>query len=290
MKSKLCFLILLSNLTLQLTAQDVKIFHFEEYLPDGRKPIKMIYLYTYQGYLENLIPNASQEMLAENSYLQSYTLEHQGITFSKNDKIFVYDTLRETIKIIDINKLNIIACRLTGDNDDPLYAIYGIGFEWTKDFSGIVSIGRKNPFIKRKLHKIAWKEVEQEDFPNEEFHAIDTVFDWHCNQSPWCDDYKPGKVYKYEREGLSYLIKNLGPESDAAVRFLVVVDKNNGTILFHDIDFNDEFHNLNEVPYTWTGKLFKGKPRIIFGFKNDLNFYFLDNRFPPVVIPISEDY
>lgn len=201
------------------------------------------------------------------------------IKISETDTVFVYNYSTDILLSFPVKNLNVAViyfdkyrsfdeCRQCNQDD------YMIGFEINKNLlnglsGGLVYIGKENPFVQGQMKLIIWKKINSNEFPSAkaDFQTTNVM---------------KGNAYLYESNDFQYFIQDLGCTNTRTswARHLLVIDKKNDKRVIEEvfisgeggmiaplnfgIDGNEEYVNIQEQ---WTGKLFKNKPTVVFGFE-----------------------
>jgi hypothetical protein len=139
---------------------------------------------------------------------------------------------------------------------------YEFGFDLGKmitDWDNLVFIGKKNPFQTSRLKPIIWTPIENKRFPNnEDLKKSDNL-----------------SSFIFSSERYDYFLQK--PEERAGNYHIVIIDKDLKSVVFNQHYYDSEGTYLTGLNITgqdnievqqsqWTGKLFKNKATIIFGF------------------------
>jgi len=198
----------------------------------------------------------------------------------ETDKVFLYDYAKNKLVSLSVKNLEAVAnlspYEIGGEIPHSQYD-YCIGFKIDKklakdfgDFSNeiLVYIGKENPFAEKQLTAIVWKKISSKEFPlkkiKDEFVALQ-------------QKYTIGDSYSYKHENLEYFIQDfLRDKSIFAIR-LLVVDSKTKAIIYEELFSEGESDSLAPLNFMnkeesnnisqWTGKLFKNKETVIFGFE-----------------------
>lgn len=201
---------------------------------------------------------------------------------SETDQVFMYDYLSDTIVTLTVKNLNAIALlnhySSLRDQPFPQY-YYMIGFEVKEEFlpgfseyytHTFVSIGKNNPFNQGGIQPMLWEKADSSILPTDLITRIDTAL-------------KPGQfrgdVFTYEKDGLLYLIQNIMIDQTISGRRLFVFNEHarTQTLITERTYAGSEGASLAPLHLAsnpgilsdidqWAGKLFKGRPPVVFGF------------------------
>ena len=205
---------------------------------------------------------------------------------SETDSVFVYDYSNDVLLSFPIKNLNVVAnLSIYKDvNDYPFDQYdYEIGFEINKKLleklskyytSCLVYVGKENPFEKGQMTPIHWKKINNNEFPSIKIDLAKTSFQYK-------NSYK-GKAYLFNSDKYKYYIQDYLEKqnnSSLSLRHLVIIDSKNGKVIIEKIfeesegssiaplSFGIDNSNDLDINAQWTGKLFKDKPEVIFGFE-----------------------
>ena len=188
---------------------------------------------------------------------------------SETDKVFLYDYSVNSLLKFTVKNLKAVACLNYYGGDWPYSQNeYMIGFEIEKKYltafdkyycNAIVSIGKKNPFIRGKVKQVTWIKIQPSDFPSKEIPNYDSAYTGKCIT---------GDAYKFELEGLQYFLQELVRVTDQSVQAkrLIVIDFKTKKTICEKYFYSGEGASFAPMENQWTGKLFKNKPSVIFGF------------------------
>lgn len=206
----------------------------------------------------------------------------------EEDTVFIYDYSTDVILKFIAKDLNIAAV-LTLDLDDvqeylkanppiDIKTYYQIGFEINRKFlkevgghyreNALAYIGKQNPFEKGQIKPVVWSKINANSFPK---IAINTKYAKKFNA------YRSQDAYKSDIDSFTLLIQNFS-EKDSIIlaRRLLVLKANTNQLVYESYYYNDEGTGLAPLnntyqaynaTYQWTGKLFRNKPPVLFGFE-----------------------
>ena len=199
---------------------------------------------------------------------------------SETDKIFLYDYAKNKFASFTVKNLNAVAnlsIYETGSEPPHSYFDYQIGFEIDKkllkefgDFSNqiLVYVGKENPFAQEQMTPISWKKITAKEYPSrkikDEFGALEQKYD-------------VGDSYSFKYKEFEYFIQNFSRDKSIFARRLLVQDTKTKAIIYEEIFSEGESDSLTPLNFVnkeegntinqWTGKLFKNKEPVIFGFE-----------------------
>ncbi|MDR2126683.1 MAG: hypothetical protein LBP63_07625 [Prevotellaceae bacterium] len=230
-----------------------------------------------------------------------------GTKISETDKVFIYDYSTDVLHSFFVKHLNVVAylnnyrspdecCPYSSICDHCDQYDYRIGFEIKKQFltglsvsyeNVLVYVGKGNPFERGQMKAIVWEKVNSNDFPLAKAnHKIDSVYNISKIAAR-------GNTYLYETNELQYFIKDFthviqdfthANYYHVERRHLLIIDKKNSKVVVEELFYSSESSSPNELnfgidredfpapeyenyKYQWTGKLFKNKPPVVFGFE-----------------------
>ncbi len=145
---------------------------------------------------------------------------------------------------------------------------YMIGFEIKgKPMGGLVYVGKENPFVQGQMRPVGWKEMAPKDIPDLGNSLKDTL---------QLGKYVSENIYSAKDKDVQFFIQDMNRENYSRARRLLVINLNTEETLLDKMFYDGEstssaplnFVNGNENDITqWTGKLFKNKPPVVFGFQ-----------------------
>ena len=198
---------------------------------------------------------------------------------AETDSVFLYEYATNKLAKFVVKNLNAVAnlspYEIGSDTPHNQYD-YMIGFEIEKkflkdfgDFSNeiLVYVGKQNPFAQEKMTPITWKKISSKDFP---FRKIEDEF------GTFNEKYLLGDTYRSDYKSFQYLLQDYTRENRVFARRLFVINSKTKAIIYEEIFSEGESDSLTPLnfinkedgdrPNQWTGKLFKGKKAVIFGF------------------------
>lgn len=198
---------------------------------------------------------------------------------AETDSVFVYDYAKNKLASFVVKNLNVSAMinAYMSEQDWPYdYYNYMIGFEINKsDLKGfsdyynniLVYVGKENPFAQKQLKPIVWKKIDTKAYPKK---AISTEVNAYLKNTT------AGNTYSYETDSMQYFLQDyLAAQKNIYGRRLLVVDSKTNDIILEKMITESEssspsllnYENPSEPINQWTGKLFKNKPSVVFGFE-----------------------
>jgi hypothetical protein len=252
-------------------------------LDNKERKIKFINLsesYFNNEYSESLILLESnlKDRIRLNSEQRKKFLDR--INVSELDSVFIYDVNSGIISTYKIKNLTAIACiNIYFDNreDEKNERAFQFGFDLGNSYSGglqnFTYIGKNNPFQKGKLKPIIWKEINTQEFPKKFNPNIIGDF-----RKKWFNGFESKESFKFSNNNLNYFIQNLKVD-DRLHRYIIVIDSKREKIIYENVQISSEDSDLRNLAIEnkkkkykngpqWTGKLFKNKPSVMFGFFN----------------------
>ncbi|PXZ07391.1 hypothetical protein DKK70_05935 [Gilliamella apicola] len=211
-------------------------------------------------------------------YRQSF-LTASGI--SETDNLFVYNYEYNKLYSFPISKLEVFAIKSDCLPTDEKNYQFGFGLElnqlpqdYDPNDTTFVYIGKESPFAQEQLTLLNWQKISDKEHNYlAQAHGLHYYL-WTSGKSSWDPDYYP------KCEGL--VVKN---------------DKNK--ILLDEV-LTQAYSSLplngkdkdHEYKKQWTGKLFKNKPLVVFGFFSRMGcpvIDFIDSSFPSYDIRLRCD-
>jgi hypothetical protein len=221
---------------------------------------------------------------------------------SETDSVYVYDYSKDVLLSFPVKNLNVVAYLSLYENvkDCPCDQYdYMIGFELPKKnlkglganyYDVLVYVGNENPFARGHMKPMVFTKISSDDFPSDK---VKRTYSFQNN--------KKGGAYSFVTGNFQFFIQDYfrGNEEYVDKRYLIVVDKRNGNVILERLFGESEstglyqinLANSNSEVYSqdhWTGKLFKNKPEVVFGFEGVSfgcpNIIFLDAKKPDIYI------
>lgn len=228
------------------------------------------------------LPNIEERGILTAEYMTLENKERKRflskINISENDSLFVYDYGKNKLARFAIKNLKASAL-LNGysSQEDWPYKPYDymIGFSVNKQLldgfseyyrDAIVYVGKENPFAKEKLTPVDWKKIASKDFPSKPLKSED---------QKTLKGNSPGTAYAFETSTYHYFMQDYVDNRKLLfARRLLVVDPKTKEIIIEKLYNSSEgtsptplnYEEGPDVVNQWTGKLFKNKPQVVFGF------------------------
>ncbi|MEO1051027.1 MAG: hypothetical protein AAFX87_10385 [Bacteroidota bacterium] len=243
-----------------------------------------------------IIPEAKlgQDSLALSQKYKSRILAKAKI--SASDTVFIYNFVSDSVYVYPVNELSMAAyidVYSKGDDDIDEYS-YMVGFDLKREYKApgmnFTYIGQENIFETGHVTPILWEPLADERFPDQFKKNITS------HVRGWLQHATPNESFKFSTDGLDYYIQNLVGESGRILRYMVIVESKTGEPVYHDVMYETESLylvslNLKNEPdqyqYQWTGKVFKNKPAMVYGFRGNSfgcpSIKFIGTE-PPIVI------
>lgn len=192
---------------------------------------------------------------------------------SELDSLFIYDYSTDTLCSFPVNKLRVVAYLniYMSPEDCPCnQKDYMIGFEVAKTslnglgkyFSNaLVIIGKENPFVQGRMKRVQWKKIESKNFPTMPINAADASMIRNYQSIA-------GSHYFYKHDNLLYYLQEFVKGGGVDAMRLLVLNAKTKEFICERIYFDSEGGYLASITSQWTGKLFKNKPPVIFGFEH----------------------
>jgi hypothetical protein len=197
---------------------------------------------------------------------------------SETDSLFVYDYNKN--KLVSFAVKNLKAAALingyTSEQDFPYDRYnYMIGFEISKEYlkgftdyytDVLVYVGKENPFSKEPLTPIVWKKIAGKEYPSKPIKTKD---------HEQLKNKVMGNTYVYKTASYNYFLQDyLDSRKDVDARRLLVLDAKTNDVIIEKIYGESEgtspsplnYQNSDNIINQYTGKLFKDKPPVVFGF------------------------
>lgn len=198
---------------------------------------------------------------------------------SETDSLFVYDYAKNKLVSFLVKNLKTAAMlNVYSIGDAGPYRNYDfmIGFEINKKHlnglseyyrNALVYVGKENPFSKERLKPISWKKMAKKDYPSKAMKNNDRAL---------LKSTTAGNTYFYKTESYEYFLQDyLDSNKTIYGRRLLVVDSKTKEVVIEKLFSQSEgtspaplnYENGEDSIEQWTGKLFKNKPEVVFGFE-----------------------
>lgn len=202
-----------------------------------------------------------------------------GTHISENDSVFIIDYAKNKRVSFAVKNLKTAAMlNLYSSGEDWPYPNfdYMIGFEIDKKYlngfseyyrDALVYVGKENPFSKERLKPISWKKIAKKDFPSKPMKNEDRAS---------LKNTVTGNTYLFKTESHDYFLQDyLDSNKTIYGRRLLVVDSKTAAVIIEKLFSQSEgtspaplnYENGEDAVEQWTGKLFKNKPPVVFGFE-----------------------
>lgn len=276
------FTLVLFYLTLAsstIYAQEIMLFSLSD-SNDKTIFISLSDIYPLSDHIDSLaVPEeSSEEHFKLNSIYRKRFLTKTKI--AESDNIFLYDYVQNKLLSFTVKNLNVVANLSpyeSGDETPHSQYDYMIGFEIDKKLTQVfgdyaneilVAVGEKNPFAEKQLTAIVWKKINSKEFPSKKIKDEFGVLE---------QKYAIGNSYTFKFGSLEYFIQDFIRDETTFARRLLVVDSKTKAIIHEDLFSEGESDSLAPLNFInkeegnsqnqWTGKLFKNKETVIFGFE-----------------------
>jgi hypothetical protein len=218
---------------------------------------------------------AAEYFVLENKYRKKFLSQ---IHISESDSLFVYDYAKNKLASFSVKSLKTTAM-INGyaSTEDFPYSPsdYMIGFEINKKYlngfseyyrDALVYVGKENPFAKERLTPIAWKKITAKEYPSKPIKKEDQKL---------LKKTVPGNTYAFKTNNYQYFLQDyVDNRKNLYARRLLVLDSNTKDIIIEKLYSQSEgtspsplnYEEGEDIVNQWTGKLFKDKPPVVFGF------------------------
>ena len=259
---------------------------------------------------------AIHDMTGNGLVAEKYTLEPvyrekflSATGISETDFVYIYDYSRKNLVSFAVKDLKAIA-RLnpyanSAKRPFPQYD-YMIGFEVDKKsldrlednfWNAFVYVGQENPFTDKPLIPLVWNRIASQKYPPTSETQDKTTFP---NIAAYANS--RGNTYLAEAEGFQYFLQDYMSGNEVGARRLLVVEPQTQEIIIDKVFYHGESTFPTPLNYRdvdgrisyWdedgrvsqlTGKLFKNKPPVVFGFLS----HSFGCPFISVIDPSNED-
>jgi len=258
---------------------DIKLYNVSSFYKSNEGTTRTAFLNLSETYFENTY--SENEDRNKNLILNETDLKKDTIRLNKNqrkklmdklkvsesDKVFIYIMKTDNILSFNVKDLPAIACmNIYGPSSDYRNDEfdYMFGFDLDKSIinwdDNLVFIGKENPFQTGKLKPIVWTKIKNNQFP--------IINELNKNA-------KSLTTYRFAINKYDYFLQKATER--ALCHHIIIIDNTSKEIVFDRLycdgegtsrtglnivgNENSEFHQSQ-----WTGKLFKNKASIVFGF------------------------
>jgi hypothetical protein len=198
---------------------------------------------------------------------------------SETDSVFIYDYAKNKMASFAVKSLKTAAMlNLYSSGEDWPYRNFDfmIGFEISKKYlngfsdyfrDALVYIGKENPFSNEGLKPIVWKKIAGNEYPSKPMKNEDRAL---------LKNTITGNTYLFKTENYHYFLQEyLENHKEIYGRRLLVTDSKTKDIIIEKLytqsegtspaplNYEEGYPTINQ----WTGRLFKNKPIVVFGFE-----------------------
>jgi len=241
---------------------------------------------------EDIIQNQKTKTFAELKHFELTGIYREkllkGTSLSETDTLFLYNYKEAKLQKFPIRDLKSVANLnlYTSEGEEISSYDYMIGFELNEPETGLsvmdktnnslVYFGKESPFSGEKVVPIHWEKTSRNEFP-----------------LSFKNEKNLENTYSAKFENLTYYLQDYKGEYGISKRQLAVVKDNK--VIFEKTYTTGEgaefsplnFINNNEYnDWQWTGRLFKNKPPVVFGFVSESfgcpSITFLDSSYPDI--------
>lgn len=208
-----------------------------------------------------------------------------NLNLRENDKLYFHDyrmgrTISFPIKDLSIvARVNIYRDSLDHSPFDLSDYMIGFNISWAKfkshkisKYSSLIYIGSRNPFVAKKLKFLSWHQIAKNKFPKRTKQIDDAILDFEKGFD--LTNKTIGNTYLSQANGYDYYLQDQLYDGKVYVRQLIVIDPKTQKRVLDTFYTNNEASRLNtgeqKLPSKFkmglSGKLFKNKPPVVFGF------------------------
>ncbi|WP_296148902.1 oxidoreductase [uncultured Flavobacterium sp.] len=261
-------------------AQDIKLFEISD-SDEKTVFISLSDIYPVSEHADSLaIPEDkrnSEHLILSQKYRKRFLAKTK---IAETDKVFLYDYAKNKLVSLSVKNLDVVAnlspYETEGETPHSQYD-YMIGFQIdkksAKDFGNLsneilIYVGKENPFAEKQLTAIIWKKISSKEFPSKKIKDEFGVLK---------QKYNTGDCYSFKYENLEYFIQDFLRDKSIFARRLLVLDSKTKAIIYEELFSEGESDSLAPLNFInkedannmnqWTGKLFKNKENVIFGFE-----------------------
>lgn len=208
-----------------------------------------------------------------------------NLNLRETDKLYFHDYQQGRTIAFPIKDLTIVArvniYRDSLDHSPFDLSDYMIGFNISlakfkshkiSNYSLLIYIGSKNPFVAKKLKSLSWHQVTKNKFPKSTKQINDAILDFEKGFD--LTNKTTGNTYLSQANGYDYYLQDQLYDGKVYVRQLIVVDPKTQKRVLDTFYTNGESTRLNTaeeiLPSAFemglSGHLFKNKPPVVLGF------------------------
>lgn len=189
----------------------------------------------------------------------------KDVRINDSESIFIYNMFLDSIFTFQVNEITLIEKPNTYSGTDIGFKITELELELMGAFywNTFVFIGNDNQFQTGEIHPMTWNKVAQSNFPKD-IQA--------SNHEEWYDSSIDGETFSFITDELTFLVQNLSSKGGIEGRHLIVSENQSKEIVFNEAIINREGPAISSLiaeyeNNQWTGKIFKDKPTMIYGFE-----------------------
>ena len=197
----------------------------------------------------------------------------KALHLTESDTLYIFNYSSGVVEKTPLKNLKSVAylSYYVSEGEEVDNTSYMLGFQvnsekkveeefYNKYDNAVAYFGSDNPFIEKQMVRIKWKKIKAAEYTNKIFNN---------------SELQKSNIYEFKNFGLTYYLQDYGSKENVILRVLIVVDKDKNIFFEKAFDLNGEgraFNSLsgietdNGIFSQWTGKLFKNKPPVIFGF------------------------
>lgn len=226
--------------------------------------------------IEKMGVKAAQYFTLDKNYRNRFLSK---TNISETDSLFIYDFSKNKLASFSVKSLNTAALLsgYTSEEEWPYHNYnYMIGFEIKKKYLAgftdyydkvLVYVGKENPFTQEQLTPIAWKKTSIKEYPSKTIKKEDLA---------QLKNKSIGNTYSYKTENYKYFLQEYIKNGEVTARRLLVVDSKTKDIIIEKMFIDNESLSTaplndidNNIILQYTGKLFKHKSPVVFGFADE---------------------
>lgn len=225
----------------------------------------------------------SDKYLGSKKVVDNHTLDKKYSTrflkstgISETDNLYIYCYSLDTVITYQVKDLPVMAHLSPYTQVDQMISQYDymIGFDLGKKllslghnyyYNSFIYVGEENPFVTDNIQPMIWEKTDNKSFP-----AVNLSNETFINLR----SYDSNETYKFTAFDLNYYARIYISKDHGARAMHLVVKTNENKIVLNEVLFEGESASLSPLSYVgkkntpeqWTGKIFKDKPPVLFGF------------------------
>ncbi len=257
-------------------SQDLRVFYLSPLRNDTLQKVGFVNLsdenLPFEIYKDTVHDDdIEEELIPENEYVvltgNKRSTFLNSLNISEAERIYIYSMYLDKVFTFPVGQVELIERPNLYMGTEIGFKVLGLPlksmgyFQWNT----FVCIGKSNLFSPGNAYQIKWEEADSSSFPDNLKGN---------NHQEWYDTFPRGKVFHSSVNGYKYLVQNLNSTKYKSIagRHLIVYKNSIDSLIFNQVYMDTESTSPSPLTsqnegYQWTGKIFKNKPSIVYGFQ-----------------------